>query len=55
MAHIFNIILLLIIKLIPIQSILVSPEYNKGEFRDPLLYKYYFDNPEINLYYLSYI
>ena len=54
MAYIFNIILLLIIELIPIESVLVSPEYNKGEFRDPLLDKYYFDNPGINLYYLSY-
>jgi hypothetical protein len=54
MAHIFNIIILIIINLISIESILVSPEYNKGEFRDPLLDKYYFDNPGINLYYLSY-
>ena len=33
MAYIFNIILLLIIELIPIESVLVSPEYNKGKFR----------------------
>ena len=54
MAFISNIILLLIIKLVQIKSVLVSPEYNKGKFRDPQLDKYYFDNPGINLYYFSY-
>ena len=54
MAFLSNIILLLSIKLIQIKSVLVSPEYNKGKFRDPQLDKYYFDNPGINLYYFSY-
>ena len=54
MAFISNIILLLTIKLVQINSVLVSPEYNKGKFRDPQLDKYYFDNPGINLYYFSY-
>jgi hypothetical protein len=49
-----KIILLLLTKLIQINSVLVSPQYNKGEFRDPLLDMYYFDNPGINLYFLSY-
>ena len=54
MAFISNIILLLTMKLVQIKSVLVSPEYNKGKFRDPQLDKYYFDNPGINLYYFSY-
>ena len=54
MVYISNIILLFAIKLVQIKPLLVSPEYNKGEFRDPQLDKYYFDNPGINLYYLSY-
>jgi len=54
MAFISNIIFLLTIKLVKIKSVLVSPEYNKGKFRDPQLDKYYFDNPGINLYYFSY-
>ena len=54
MAYLSNILLLLSIKLFQIKSVLVSPEYNKGKFRDPQLDKYYFDNPGINLYYFSY-
>ena len=54
MAFISNIILLLTMKLVQIKSVLVSPEFNKGKFRDPQLDKYYCDNPGINLYYFSY-
>ena len=54
MVYLSNILLLLSIKLFQIKSVLVSPEYNKGKFRDPQLDKYYFDNPGINLYYFSY-
>ncbi len=54
MAIISKITLIILIKIIQIDSVLVSPEYNKGKFRDPLLDMYYFDNPGINLYFLSY-